>query len=90
MGVSLETASKAEIAELDELLTQLACLKTTEEVTELCEDEDKGVGVVKTEEATWGTSVAGVSPLNNRGHIGTGHLILYREVVLFLMYSGTL
>ncbi len=25
----------------------------------------------------------------NKGHIGTSHFVHYREVVLFLMYSGT-
>ncbi len=29
-----------------------------------------------------------VEPLN-KGHIGTSHFVHYREVVLFLMYSGT-
>ncbi len=27
--------------------------------------------------------------LLNKGHIGTSHFVHYREVVLFLMYSGT-
>ncbi len=35
-----------------------------------------------------GTShICTVEPLN-KGHIGTSHFVHYREVVLFLMYSG--
>ncbi len=34
------------------------------------------------------SSLCTVEP-RNKGHIGTSHFVHYREVVLFLMYSGT-
>ena len=63
MGVSLESASSADIANLDHMLTQLADFKTATEVTRMNMRVDSSkVGVVEAGkmEPTWGTSVAGV------------------------------
>lgn len=58
--MSLESASEAEIAQLDQLLSQLANLKTAEAIKT---DTATEVGVAKEgkDEAKWGSSVAGVS-----------------------------
>lgn len=59
VGVALESASQAEIEELDRLLSQLADLKTVEEVAEGVGERSQ-VGVAKGEDPKWGSSVAGV------------------------------
>lgn len=58
MGVSLDSASAAEIRQLDQLLSQLADFRTDEEVERVAQEDNK-VGVAK-EEPTWGASVAEV------------------------------
>lgn len=57
VGVSLESASKEQLAQLDGILSELADLRTTQEV------KDQEVGVAKEEkgDANWGSTVAGVS-----------------------------
>ena len=60
VGVSLESATDAEIEELDRLLSQLANLKVAEQVVEPEASKDyTQVGVAK-EDVKWGSSVAGV------------------------------
>ena len=67
MGVCLDDASETELAQLDQMLQELAQLKTSEEVTEMIKDQE-GVGVAKEEkeEPTWGTTVAGVCQVQLR------------------------
>ena len=66
MGVSLDSASEAEIAQLDQLLTQLADFKTADEVSKMAQEKgEEGEGEAAKKdppkgEATWGASVAGV------------------------------
>lgn len=59
MGVSLEYASEAEIAHLDQLLSQYAQLKTSEQVAAMV-PEGEGAPQEVTSDITWGSSVAGV------------------------------
>ncbi len=63
MGVSLDSASSAQIAQLDELLTQHALLRTSEEVVpeeRAGQDQRQGVVGLPKGTPTWGSSVAGV------------------------------
>ena len=69
VGISLETASPADLAHLDQLLSQLADLKTTAEVTKMAasgrkEDRKVGVAVSNKAEPTCGTTVSGVRCLS--------------------------
>jgi len=67
VGISLETTSGTQLAQFDSLLSELALLKTTEEISKMatsCRKTDGTVGVTSTStkaEPTWGTTVAGVS-----------------------------
>ena len=63
VGVCLEAASESELAQLDQLLSELADLKTPEEVSKMIESDKSSVGVAKETkgELTWGSTVAGVS-----------------------------
>ncbi len=59
--------------------TAVVSILDGEFITQLMPDEGK----------TSSVSISNtVEPLN-KGHIGTSHFVHYREVVLFLMYSGT-
>ena len=60
VGVTLEPASEAELAQLDQLLTQLADLKTAEEVSKMTTEAGEDKKEPPKGEPTWGSSVAGV------------------------------
>ncbi len=64
-GISLESASPSQLSHLDQLLTDLALLKTTAEINKMAassgkEDGKVGVATGNKAEPTWGTAVAGV------------------------------